>query len=182
MSLIEGMPSDAAEFLARANAIVALALRPHVPEVYLLRIDNWFGARWAGFGGKVLGLAGVHFRSDLPLPPFVPARVIQQTCHRYDLTKQQYTRVECARELHVEQSSSANLRRRIDQILPTAAVIWFSGNSAVVSRGSVMAYVPSETGHHAWYADFDGSRSWRAVERIGLTKRELELSPQPQPA
>ncbi|HEX6083766.1 MAG TPA: hypothetical protein VF266_04525 [Thermoanaerobaculia bacterium] len=174
MFLIEPTADDAPEFLGRVNAIVALAVRARPVDLYVVRIDHWFGAKWAGFAGKVAGLAGVRDQSHLVIPPFVPSRVLRQSCFRLSAETLEYVETECAMTLHVEQSSSANLRRRLEKLLPGAAMIWFSGDSASFARGSVMAYVPSPDGHVPWYADFNGARGWAASELVNLTQRELE--------
>lgn len=70
-------PSDAPDFIARVEAVVARALQARPAHLILIRVDNWFGERWIGFGGKVLGLAGISFKDNLVLPPFVPSRIVE---------------------------------------------------------------------------------------------------------
>ncbi len=175
MHFVDQTASDSPGFIARVEAVVARAIHGRPAEVYLVRIDNWFGERWVGFGGKVLGAAGVHFRDAHVLPPFVPSRVVRQVCYRYSAQQQQYLPEECAEPLHIKQTSSDNLRRVVSTLLPNAALIWFSDRSAETGRGSVMAYVPARPDHEAWYASFRADREWAADRLIGITQTELEM-------
>lgn len=155
--------------------MIARAIAAHPEQLYVVRIDNWFGDRWAGFAGKILGAAGVHHHDNPTLPPFVPSRVVRQDCFRFSPDEQRWVRDESAEALHIEQPSEANFRRRVDEMLPTSALVWFSDNSATSRRGSVMAYVPSEAGHDAWYADLAANGMWSPKRLIGLTRAELTL-------
>ncbi|HEV7767975.1 MAG TPA: hypothetical protein VGQ76_23430 [Thermoanaerobaculia bacterium] len=181
MQFIEQTPADAPEFLARVEAVVARAVHAGPTSVYLIRIDHWFGERWVGFAGKVSGVAGVRFRENFVLPPFVPSRVVTQVCYRFT-PKHRYVREQCTVLLHIDQPSSENFRRFVDLLLPASTLVWFSDKSAEVGRGSVMAYVQSGATHDAWYGDFAATRAWNARRLIGLTRRELQLPPESQPA
>jgi hypothetical protein len=45
-----------------------------------------------------------------------------------------------------------------------------------------MGYVPSENGHVGWYGEFSASHSWMPTRLVGITRKELEIQPEPQPA
>jgi hypothetical protein len=177
MAFIDQTSADAPEFIARVETIAARATYSHPETVYLVRIDNWFGERWVGFAGKVSGVMGVRFQSNLVLPPFAPSRVVRQVCYRFSTPAGGYVREECAEPIHVHQPSSANLRRFVSLLLPTSALVWFSDQSARSGRGSVMAYVPSAEGHDAWYVDFASAGGWTAKRLIGLTQEEVAAAP-----
>jgi hypothetical protein len=162
-------PADAPEFLARVETILARIVETHPRQIYVVRIDNWFGRKWTGFAGKLLGAMGVAYREDLTLPPFVPNRVIDQSCYEYSPEACVYRSVGRGAAIHIAQHSVENFRRKVSTIFPDAALLWFSGNSAPNGRGSVLAYVPSSTGHEAWFAEFRDAPHWRSTQLVGLT-------------
>jgi len=52
---------DDAEYLDWVEtAIVGVEEAVKSNETYVVKIDNWFGQRWLGFSGKLLGKAGVR--------------------------------------------------------------------------------------------------------------------------
>jgi len=158
MSFIERAESDALEFIARVEAIVSLAIASHPPAFRLVRINNWFGDRWVGFAGKVLGAAGAWLGEELVVPPFVPSRIVGERCYG-ERPNGGYVEVPCRAPLHISQTSENNLRRRVRTIAPNEALLWYSGNSATNGRGSVLAYVLSQGEYEAWYADL-AAPSW----------------------
>ena len=67
---------DDRTFLGYVHAVIDRILVEPVTGIYITKVDAWFGERWVGFAGKTLGAAGVHFRDELRIPPFVPNRVV----------------------------------------------------------------------------------------------------------
>ena len=61
--------SDAEEFMQYLERIVNLAVAGWPSVLYLVRVNNWFGEKWLGFAGKMLGSFGVSYREDLRVPP-----------------------------------------------------------------------------------------------------------------
>lgn len=135
-------PGDSTEFMKKVQALVVGVARDYVPaRLYVIRIDNWFGPKWMHFAGKVsVGkyfYAGIH-KVTLHVPPFVPHRVVAErvfACPDYEET--------VARPpLHIECVSMLALTRRIADVDREAAFVWFSGQSEVQKRGSIMVYLP----------------------------------------
>jgi hypothetical protein len=110
--------ADAPEFMAQTEAILSRIAAAQPRQIYIVRIDNWFGKKWAGFAGKVLGALGVSYRTDLVVPPFVPNRVTDQACYEFSPVTKEYLPAGRGSELHVEQSSSQNLRRKVTELFP----------------------------------------------------------------
>jgi hypothetical protein len=136
---------------------------------------HWFGKRWTGFAGKVAGSAGVVFCDDFVVPPFVPNRVVDQTCYeRSDAGE--YVAVDSGTLIHLAQPSRDNLKRKVSTLFPDAALLWFSSNSKTNVRGTILAYVPSSRGHEAWFAEFRGVPTWHPTELVGITASELHTS------
>lgn len=163
---------DDPAFLARVETVAMRVARLRPRRIYVLRIDNWFGKRWVGFAGKLLGALGVNYRAELTIPPFVPNRVLDQTC--YELTEAgEYVAVDSGAPVHIAQTSSASFRRKVSELFPDGALIWFSSNSKTNRRGSILAYVPAGGAHEAWFAEFRGDPEWRVCDSFGVTPAEL---------
>jgi hypothetical protein len=172
MIQLRATPEDAPEFFARVDAVATRIawLRPR--QIYVVRIDNWFGKRWVGFAGKIAGAAGVRFREDLVVPPFVPNRVVDQTCYERSEAGG-YVAVGSGAPIHVAQVSTDNLKRKVSMLFPDAALLWFSSNSKTNDRGTILAYVPGSHGHDAWFAGLRGGPDWQPTELVGITAAEL---------
>lgn len=149
--------------------LVAGVLRIANPlEVYLVKVDTWFGEKWLGFSNKELGAFGVQNRDTLRVPPFVPARIRAQRFFRR-VGDHAYA----ASNLHVAQTSKANARRLMSIVCPNAAVFWWSGESRPNGRASLMAYLPTSEGHAGWYVEFKRVEDWSTATTLGTTTAEL---------
>jgi len=74
-----GQDDDSEAFIGTAQELLNGLLQDRVAEdVYVVKIDNWFSARWLRFSGKTLGAVGWR-KPRLTLPPFVPSRVVHET-------------------------------------------------------------------------------------------------------
>ena len=93
------------------------------------------------FAGKIsVGkhfYAGIH-KVTLHVPPFVPHRVVRERV----FAGPDYDETVARPPLHIECASMLALTRRIADVDKEAAFVWFSGQSEVQKRGSVMVYVP----------------------------------------
>jgi hypothetical protein len=141
------------------------------PEVYLVKIDSWFGTKWLGFSHKVLGKIAVN-RAELRVPPFVPGRVRSQSFFR-DSGSTGYQRADSPLQLHIEQPSSDNARRVMSTQCPAAAAFWWSGDTRRNRRGCLMAYLPSHGGHTGWYAEYLLTDRWIVGRTRRTTAQEL---------
>ena len=139
---------DSAEFIRKVQALAVGVARDYEPaRLYIIRIDNWFGPKWMHFAGKFTAgkrprgfptaAIGVH-KTRLHVPPFVPSRVVGQRV----FAGPDYEETVAAAPLHIECPSKQALLRRISDIDADAAFLWFSGESAAQTRGSVMVYLP----------------------------------------
>ncbi len=178
-------PGDSAEFMKKMQALVAGVVRNYEPaRLYVIRIDNWFGPKWMHFAGKVsVGkhfYAGIH-KVTLHVPPFVPHRVVAERVFagpNYDGT--------VARPLlHIECASMLALTRRIADVDRDAAFVWFSSESEVQKRGSIMVYIPFASGpttsrheRHRTGAFYVGlsehDMGWEPAMLRGISRGEVE--------
>lgn len=135
---------------------------------FVVKIDNWFGQRWLGFSGKLVGALGFR-KTKLTLPPFVPSRVVSQL-----RVREEGTDPGRHKSLHVWQPSAENLQRYTEVVLPGAHAFWYSGRSDSSGRASFMAYVSTPDGHWPWYVSLQRKVTWRVVKCIGIRISELD--------
>jgi hypothetical protein len=138
------------------------------PSLMLIKIDNWFGSKWLGFSGKILGALGVS-KGKLTIPPFVPNRVLSER----KVIGPPYSEAKHDSPIHISVPSSVALTRRVDEVAPGAILFWYSGGSLKSGRGSAMAYVPTGDAYCNWYAEWASSASWHLVKWTGVQPEDL---------
>ena len=131
---------DAPEFVEIVQDLALGLVREQQPKrLYVVRIDNWFGAKWLGFAGKFTAgkhmAIGVH-KKRLHVPPFVPSRVVSERV----FAGPDFVERAVATPLHIECPSKVALLRRIEDIDRDAVFVWFSSESQEQQRGAVMIY------------------------------------------
>jgi hypothetical protein len=166
---------DSAEFMRKVRALVVgvVALDSSAARLYVIRIDNWFGPKWLHFAGKFTagkGFAiGVH-KTTLHVPPFVPHRAVAERVFAGPNFDDVVTRP----PLHIECTSELALTRRIADVDKEAAFVWFSSESEVPKRGSIMVYLPTASAPTA--SRRDGPRRTGAFY-IGFSQRKDAWEP-----
>ena len=169
---IEITTDDNERFIEIVREVVEAIVRRDSPgSLRVIRIDNWFGEKWRGFAGKMLGALGVG-RGRLRIPPFVPSRVDSESL---------WTRRDSAYApdfdfdlLHKRIPSEENLRRYFDQHCPETVAVWFSSKSASNGRGSIMVY--SNVGMKrtiSWYVELTTTKNWEFSVANGITTSEF---------
>ena len=129
-------PDDSHDFIAIIEGLVNGLLAVEAPpSLKLIKIDNWFGPKWLGFSGKVLGALGVSM-PKLTIPPFVPNRVVSER----ELAGPSCEEIEDGGLIHLSVPSSVALTRKAVEVVPKALLFWYSGGSQNSGRGSAMAY------------------------------------------
>lgn len=163
--MLELDKNDDIEFVHRIRSLIVGALRESTAaQVYIVKVDHWFGPRWIYFSHKTLGALGVR-STDLRVPPFVPGRIRSEMF--YERTGDELVAAEAPLVLHVEQTSEANARRRTRDLCPGAAMFWWTGQTLTSGRGTLMAYMPGTSGHLPWYVELKKAREWQ----YGVTSR-----------
>lgn len=166
-------PGDDPSFLAWAEGLIAGAVSLHAPpEVYCVRIDNWFGERWLAFAFNMWG-AGFRSGKKLHVPPFTPARVVREHYFVRHETANAYREEIAPLRLHVRQHGPSNARRTLERVVPEAALFWISSRSRSNGRGSVMGYVPVGDGVAFWYVELARERDWQPVTCTHISEEEL---------
>lgn len=161
---------DAPEFVGLIERICLGILDRYSPkEFVLVKIDNWFGSKWLGFSGKALGALGIWHKGEIRIPPFIPNRVLSQ--RRFSGTT--YKEVDVGEPVHKFIRSMHALRRKASLCAPETCLAWYSGNSAISDRASLMVYVPSSEGDWAWYAGWQKSGSWVIRESWDIKPEQI---------
>jgi len=180
------LQGDSAEFMKKVQALVVGVAREYEPaRLHVVRIDNWFGPRWMHFAGKLSTgkhfYAGIH-KTILHVPPFVPHRVVAERV----FAGPNYDETVARPPLHIECASMQALSRRIADVDKEAAFVWFSGQSEVQKRGSIMVYLPFAstpmTSHRcerrrtgAFYVGLsEHEMGWNPVMLRGISRGEVE--------
>jgi hypothetical protein len=182
-------PGDDTHFLDLVRLVVAAELKSlAVPELFLIRIDNWIDEKWLGFSGLgrvEFSYGGHRWPVDTALdefrdcthptfPPFAPTRVLKE-CHFVQESSGSYVLAQEARIVHgrTRQQSTKNLQRRIGDFSSSALFVWFSSNSQVSGRGSLMVYRSNDSDVTSWYASFDAAHDWRPSRVKGIALGQL---------
>jgi hypothetical protein len=179
------LPGDDPAFVSLVSRIANSLVLRHQPDlVALIEVDNWFDHKWLNFSGKVLGAVAL-WQKDLTVPPFHPNRIKVQTAYRLN-TEGEYEQF-VARPLHILQSSSENLHRKLKHTTVASRVfIWWSGNTEANAKGSFMAYIHNATDAISWYVSFDYRDGWKvnktkniSVEAVADLLRSAEPNAPP---
>jgi hypothetical protein len=167
---------DAPDFIRQVERVANGVIRSHAPEtLVLIKIDNWFGSKWLGFSGKALGAVGVWNKpynrpaDKIRIPPFVPNRVVSQ--RRFGGPA--YEEIDSGKPIHKQIPSDLALVRKAATTEPTAALVWYSGNSEATGRGAVMVYVPVGDSYWPWYAALKMGEPWRVTETWDIKREDL---------
>ena len=179
-------PGDSAELMKKVQALLVGVANDYEPaQLYVIRIDNWFGPKWMCFAGKFSAgkhfCAGIH-KVTLHVPPFVPHRVVAERV----LAGPNYDETVARPPLHIECASMLALTRRIADVDKEAAFVWFSSESEVQKHGSIMVYLPVAstpmTSHcrerrrtGAFYVGLaEHEMGWNPVMLRGISRGEVE--------
>jgi hypothetical protein len=182
-------PGDGLHFFDLVQSVVAAELKSlPVPELFVIRIDNWIDEKWLGFSGigrVEFSYGGHRWPVDTALdefrdckhpafPPFAPTRVLKE-CNFVQESSGGYVLAQEARIVHgrTRQQSAKNLQRRISDFSPSALFVWFSSNSQVNGRGSLMVYRSFDSNVTSWYASFDANHDWRPSRVKGIALAQL---------
>ncbi|HEV7867310.1 MAG TPA: hypothetical protein VGO90_06485 [Chthoniobacteraceae bacterium] len=169
--MIELTGDDDPQFLGLATKLLTAAIASSRPaEVYLIRIDQWFDAKWLQFSGKALGAVGVH-SSVLTIPPFHPHRVMSEV--RLCSSEEENWRPTPAAPLHIHQSSASNRDRTIARVSRSAIFFWYSSSTLRLDAGSTMLYHSIGEESSSWYAAFRRDPRWRLERHRGISPNVL---------
>jgi hypothetical protein len=166
--------SDDVDFLELIEWIVNGALQQlQLAEVYLVHVDNWFDFKWLGWWSW--GKGNVPARKvlrKLYVPPFNPNRVLSEQHFCWDADRAKWMSVAHLKPLHLRQPGRSYRALPLERWSESAAFIWYSGNTAANTAGSLMLYL-SGAEAYAWYASFVKKELWQVDGVCRTTTREL---------
>ena len=164
--------NDDPRFIALASQLLGGVVAAYRPaEIYLIRVDGWFDAKWLNFSGKALGAVGV-WCNPTTIPPFHPHRVLSEI-HLSAATAAYGYQPTPAAPLHLLQPSSQNLTRSISRISPSAVFFWYSSTTSNLDRGSVMLYRTNQDEVISWYVSFHRAAAWKLDRHRGISPEEV---------
>lgn len=139
--------------------------------VRVIHVGNWFGERWLGFAGKILGAAGARNRkindATLPSPPFRPSRI--KTVHTYHRgIDGLYLESESSLAgLHAEKNGG-----QFWHVYRPGLYCWYSGNTLSNTTGALMIYDVTRDGSSGWYILFDRNADWHVTRTTNVRREE----------
>jgi hypothetical protein len=171
---LEANANDDPAFLHLAGRLITGAARAYTfSTLVIVHINHWFGARWLGFCGKLLGAASVRSRrltGPLTPPPFHPHRI--HSVREYRLTEAQtYEYQGDVRWLHGYWPSQANIYRTFPR---NRLYAWYSGHTAESDKGVVMVYLVQSNWNAAWYVAFDKTPQWHLTQTLAIAPRRVQ--------
>jgi hypothetical protein len=178
--------TDDPGFIEILNRLVAGLLAHNRPnQIWIIQIDNWFDHKWLRFSGYGLAASDIpldrfdtvkaEFRQDkLTFPPFTPNRVLGQWS--YVRTAEGYAESPLPVLPHSTErkSSAANLHRRVENFDTAACFIWYSANTVVNGRGSVMIYNTEADQSDCWFAAFNRESAWELQATKGASRKDVQ--------
>ncbi len=131
----------------------------------------WFDDKWVKFSGTMMHAISI-WKEELTVPPFHPNRV--EVCDFHKKTESKYEKTLIANPLHIFQESSRNTRRKITDFSENGLFIWFSGNTLINGKGSLMGYFVSGIDYFTFYLTLTKPKDWKADKAIDLTINEVK--------
>ncbi len=190
---------DSKKFLTSLNGLAAHLATEFCPkEVYVKRIPKWFDQKWLRYLGNGLipfpqmevELLGTEcepseieavaleeqYQERLPLPPFNPRQIgfqyywPQGEDGSYDegIGKPRWT------HMSPFNFSSPHLQNRVASSTDSGIYVWFSSNTQIDGKGSIMAYLVKDGKTQAWYASLVSQSGWKIEKVEGINIKTLE--------
>jgi hypothetical protein len=184
------------QFVSLVRNLIHGIVQSKRPKVYcVVRVDNWFSDRWLNFSGKMLGRLSVRKLGRITFPPFVPSRLRNGGMFEWIDQDNNYVKVEKPPLFHKWQKSTDNFQNFVDRAYPDSAFFWFSGNTKVNSRGSLMGYIAgsypdegldrtaqrrdrraqAEQPFWTWYLEFNKEAGWKHSKGINITPEQFKF-------
>lgn len=171
---------DAPEFFAAISRLLHRAAHAYdADRVSVFSIKRWFGERWLGFRGKVVGALGVRCniwseKLSLRVPPFHPNRIKLGLTYRrgprgYKLTP------EVALNPYAKRSSESNTRLLLCDACGPGLYAWFTSGTRKMDRGSIMVYHIHPDGDAGWFVGFARTSHWQPTHRVGIGDPEWRV-------
>ena len=183
-------PADDPRFVEIVCRVISGLLNANaVEEVSVVQIDNWFDQKWLRCSGsRRMRFSSFELDADTDLdefqqdtlifPQFTPNRVIEKYYFRRE-SDGSYAPSDVAPSSHSRRLASSyrkvrKIRQPVVKFSHSAIFVWYSSNSGVNSRGSLLVYQTDGTAIAAWYADFAKAEEWKIFRLSGLDWARLQ--------
>jgi hypothetical protein len=180
--------ADDTAFIDLLNSLLrGVAVRCQPEELYVVQIDNWFDHKWLRFSGN----GSVYFpfpafmnrfdaakhafhQEKVTFPPFTPNRIVSQ--RRFERVSRQYAETPAGIGPHSteQQRSARNLHRRIADLVSSACFVWYSSNTLVNGKASIMVYTVMRGEVASWFASFNRNSGWKLEQTKGRSKEDIQ--------
>lgn len=175
---------DSVEFIHFVNAIMeSIYFDSDVDDVVFVKIKNWFDHKWLNYSGKSIlpkpyvgGLdtgreevLDSFWLDDRTIPPFNPKRVVYSKFFRSTRSCNEKVR----HAVHIHQRSTENRQRFVSSYTGSGLLVWFSSNTIVNGRGSLMVYLSKNGSVRSWYAGFVNNGGWEVSRVKGINADEI---------
>ena len=173
---------DANDFIIILNKmIIRLVDKFQIGEICLIKIKNWFDHKWLNYSGKSVvqfhGGAGLietslnnEWREKITVPPFNPNRVLSELFFRNLKTDNKMFE----KTLHTWKDSNDNVQNRISKYTKDGMFIWYSSDTEINQKGSLMVYIVQEDEIKTFYASFINKNGWKINRAKNASVSELE--------
>src|SRR5258708_33474133 len=122
---------------------------------------------------------GDFWQDKITLPPFSPKRVVSESYFRNKGAD--YIEAAPPIVLHKKerQRSETNLNRRIGQVSDSGCFVWYSSNTLLNARASIMTYIVKNADVETWFAAFKNKDGWKLHLAKGINRDRVHsfLSP-----
>lgn len=180
---IKKRESDSSDFINSINEIISqMVFQYKINELYYVHIKNWFDHKWLNFSGNsvVPFESGGVFQIDAALedkwqdnitvPPFTPNRILSET---FVIRNGENNNLLEKFSLHKKTTSQNNLQNRISNYSKNGLFIWYSSNSEINKKGSLLVYRVQENTIETFYATLEFSSHWKVTQSKGIGINEL---------
>ena len=173
---------DANDFIISLNKIIAgLVDKFQIKEICLIKIKNWFDHKWLNYSGisvvEFPGGAGLidsalnnEWREKITVPPFNPNRVLSELFYRTEQTKNKMFE----KTLHTTKDSNDNIHNRISIYTKNGVFVWYSSNTELNQKGSLMIYRIQNDEVETFYVSFENKKGWKVKQTKNISVSELK--------
>jgi hypothetical protein len=166
-------------FIDKVNRVLGELVQRHRPrDVYVVQVEDAFGDRWCGTGGRFLGerqAQTVVSREAPRLPPFDPDRIATEEAYRLALDFTSYLRAEDAERLHVHGLQGREYQRELSMFTEAGLFLWYSGGTSFRDRGTMMVQIVTPEYTDVWHATLAReSTGWEFRRGMGVAREDFE--------
>lgn len=177
---------DCPEFIEALECFIHRLINAYdLPQLFIVRVDNWFDHKWLGFSGKTFDLYDIKFPditfsppvwkegNDVTFPPFSPNRIIEQ--QHFNVCKDRIRSAKPLRNVYSlkKQPSGLNLHNRVLNFCDKGLFIWFSSKSGLNGRASLMVYHTWINKTGCWYASLLKRDRWMVDQAKNIDRQKI---------